>query len=141
MPGLPASVAMLCGPAGSVALAACKQRISDDGRLRYRGGQLPLAPGLAKRASALGARAIAALPPTKGYVGIDLVLGREADGSEDFVIEVNPRLTTSYVGLRAAAGVNLAEAMRRVADGEPVDVPFSDKPLEFDADGNVSFLA
>ena len=54
MPGLPASVAMLCGPAGRIRLMPCKQRISDDGRLRYLGGELPLAAGLAERARSLG---------------------------------------------------------------------------------------
>ena len=53
MPGLAASVAVLCGPAGRIALVPCKQRISDDGRLRYLGGELPLAAGLAERATAL----------------------------------------------------------------------------------------
>jgi tyramine---L-glutamate ligase len=139
-PGLAASVALLCGPAGRVPLVPCKQRISEDGRLRYLGGQLPLAAGLAERAIALAERAVAALPTTNGYVGVDLVLGRDPKGSEDFVIEVNPRLTTSYVGLRAATQTNLAEAMWRVARGEPVEIDFAIQPLEFDCEGNVSFL-
>ena len=108
IPGLAASVAFLCGPKGREPLPPCKQRISSDGRLRYLGGELPLAAGLAERAKTLGDQALAALPQTAGYVGIDLVLGRDPNGSEDFVIEVNPRLTTSYVGLRAAAQSNLA---------------------------------
>ena len=83
VPGLAASVAVLCGPAGDVPLAPCKQRISDDGRLRYLGGELPLAAGLAERATALAERAVAALPATVGYVGVDLVLGRDPHGSED----------------------------------------------------------
>lgn len=141
VPGQPASVALLCGPTGRVPLAPCKQRISNDGRMRYFGGELPLAPGLAERAAALGERAVAALPPTRGFVGVDLVLGREPDGAEDYVIEVNPRLTTSYVGLRAAANTNLAEAMYRIALGNETQVSFSGRPLEFDVDGNVSFLA
>ena len=138
-PGLAASVALLSGPAGRVPLVPCKQRLSEDGRLRYLGGALPLAAGLAERAVALAERALAALPATSGYVGVDLVLGRDPHGSEDFVIEVNPRLTTSYVGLRVATETNLAEAMWRVAQGEPVQIDFSSRPLEFDGDGNVSF--
>ena len=55
-PGLPASVAMLCGPGGRLPLLACKQRISEDGRLRYLGGELPLAAGLAERAQSLAER-------------------------------------------------------------------------------------
>ncbi len=105
----------------------CKQRISDDGRLRYLGGELPLAAGLAERARSLAERALAAMPAAVGYVGVDLVLGREPDGSEDVVIEINPRLTTSYVGLRAAARINLAEAMWRLAQGEMQSVEFADR--------------
>jgi predicted ATP-grasp superfamily ATP-dependent carboligase len=140
VPGLPASVAMLCGPKGCVALAPCRQRISDDGRLRYLGGELPLAVGLAERAQALAERAVAATPPAVGYVGVDLILGREPDGSEDAVIEINPRLTTSYVGLRAAAKSNLAEAMWHAGSGDLRPIAFVDRPIEFDADGNVSFM-
>jgi predicted ATP-grasp superfamily ATP-dependent carboligase len=140
MPGMAASVAVLCGPAGRVVLAPCKQRISEDGRLRYLGGELPLTAGLAERATALAERAIAAMPPATGYVGVDLVLGREPDGSEDAVIEVNPRLTTSYVGLRAAATSNLADAMCRVAQGDNQPVEFSGRAIEFDPSGNVSYL-
>jgi predicted ATP-grasp superfamily ATP-dependent carboligase len=140
VPGLPASVAMLCGPNGSVPLAPCKQRISEDGRLRYLGGELPISSGLARRATALAERAIAALPAAVGCVGVDVVLGRDPHGSEDAVIEVNPRLTTSYVGLRAAAQTNLAEAMLRIGQGESASVTFNERPIEFDPAGNVSFM-
>ena len=124
-----------------MSLSPCKQRISDDGRLRYMGGELPLAGGLAERARALAERALAAMPPAIGYVGVDLVLGRAPDGSEDVVIEINPRLTTSYVGLRAAAKSNLAKAMWSVAQGETQQVEFADRPIEFDSSGNVSYHA
>jgi predicted ATP-grasp superfamily ATP-dependent carboligase len=140
MPGLPASVAVLCGPGGRVSLAPCKQRISEDGRLRYQGGELPLAPGLAERATALAERALSALPSTIGYVGVDIVLGRNPNGDEDAVIEVNPRLTTSYVGLRAASLQNLAKAMMLVNAGNAWKVDFSNRPIEFDPSGNASFM-
>jgi tyramine---L-glutamate ligase len=138
--GQPASVAILCGPNGNTALTPCKQRISDDGRLRYLGGDLPLAVGLAARAQSLAERALAAMPSAVGYVGVDLVLGRDPDGSADFVIEINPRLTTSYVGLRAATASNLAIAMSGIARGEMMAVDFSDRPIEFDTNGNVSYM-
>jgi predicted ATP-grasp superfamily ATP-dependent carboligase len=140
IPGLAASMACLCGPGGRVALAACEQRISDDGRMRYLGGELPLAEGLNQRATELANRALAALPPTTGFVGVDIVLGREPDGSQDVLIEVNPRLTTSYVGLRAAARTNLAEAMWIAAHGDVPRVEFYPRRIEFDVRGNVSYL-
>jgi tyramine---L-glutamate ligase len=140
MPGLAASAAALCGPAGRMSLAPCKQRISDDSRLRYLGGELPLAAGLAERATKLAERALDALPPAAGYVGVDLVLGREPDGRADYVIEINPRFTTSYVGLRAAADTNLAYAMLQIAAGQLRPISFLDRPIEFDPAGNVSFM-
>jgi predicted ATP-grasp superfamily ATP-dependent carboligase len=140
LPGMAASVAVLCGPNGRTPLVPCKQRISEDGRLRYLGGELPLSAGLAERASMLAEQAVAAMPAAVGYVGVDLVLGREPDGSEDAVIEVNPRLTTSYIGIRTAATGNLAEAMLRIAQSEDTSIGFSNRAVEFDASGNVSFL-
>ena len=136
-PGVPASVAFLCGPTDRVALPPCLQRLSNDGRFRYLGGAAPLADELARRATAIARRAVASLPEPFGYLGVDLDLGDDPDGHDDVVIEVNPRLTTSYVGLRALAVENLAEAMLAVASGKPPRLSFSDRPLEFDADGTV----
>ncbi len=72
-----------------------------------------------------------------GYLGVDLILGDHDDGSRDFVIEINPRLTTSYVGLRAASRSNLAQAMLDVAGGRLPTLSFHNEPIEFDADGTV----
>jgi predicted ATP-grasp superfamily ATP-dependent carboligase len=140
IPGMAASVAFLCGPGCPIALPPCSQRISDDGRMRYLGGETPLSAGLAERAILLASRALAALPSTSGYVGVDIVLSREPDGSRDAVIEVNPRLTTSYVGLRAAVRTNLAQAMWATARGDELHIELSGHRLEFDSQGNVSFL-
>ena len=115
------------------------QRLSGDGRFSYLGGEIPLPDGLALRAVSLGRRAIDAVPGLMGYVGVDLVLGDATDGSGDFAIEINPRLTTSYVGLRSLADFNLAEAMLRIADNEPPP-PMAWKPgrVRFTPDGTVS---
>ncbi len=139
VPGQAASVAFLCGPAGNVPLIPAFQNLSDDGRFQYRGGELPIPPALAERAVRLAQRAVDCVPGLLGYVGVDLVLGDAADGSQDFAIEINPRLTTSYVGLRALADFNLAEAMLQAAIGE-LRVPLRWKPgrVRFDPDGAVA---
>jgi predicted ATP-grasp superfamily ATP-dependent carboligase len=141
IPGLAASVALLCGPAGPTPLVPCKQRLSHDGRFRYLGGELPLASGLAERAALLADRAVAAMPKASGYVGVDLVLGRDPNGSEDTVIEINPRLTTSYAGIRASAAGNLAELMLCAVSGQKPLVSFDCRLLEFDQEGHVSLMA
>lgn len=139
VPGLAVSVAVLGGPQGLFPLPACRQYISDDGRLRYLGGSLPIAPGLARRATELSVATLRAMPSHVGIVGVDLVLGGDPDGLEDAVIEVNPRLTTSYVGLRAASKVNLAGQMLGIASGFSSELIFDARPLEFDTTGTVSY--
>lgn len=139
VPGIAASCAVLTGPKGATPLPPCRQRLSTDGRLRYLGGSTPLARGLAERAEQLALRALDALPPTQGYVGVDLVLGAAPDGSGDRVIEINPRLTTSYTGLRFAVKPNLALAMLAAARGEGSSIEVDDRPLEFGVDGAVSY--
>lgn len=139
MPGLAASVAVLCGPAGQVILPACRQRLSDDGTFRYLGGRLPLPAPLDRRAAEHAKSVLDAFPPAIGYVGIDLVLGGAEDGSRDAVIEVNPRLTTSYVGLRKSLGVNLAELMVQLAAGSHTEWEWNPRAVVFTADGDVHF--
>jgi predicted ATP-grasp superfamily ATP-dependent carboligase len=118
VPGLPASVAFLIGRNASVALTPTAQDLSSDGQLRYCGGFLPLPPPLAERALQLTQSAIRCVPGLSGFVGVDVVLGGAADASEDYIIEINPRLTTSYIGLRVLAKVNLANALLQIALGE-----------------------
>lgn len=136
-PGTPASVAVLCGPSCRLPLAACGQNLSNDGQFRYLGGTVPLPPPLGSRAVTLAKRAVAALRDPTGYLGIDLILGAAADGSEDVVIEVNPRLTTSYIGLRAATDANLAGLMLTIAAGGYATATFRDRPMGFGVNGVV----
>ncbi len=136
-PGIASSVAFLCGPEHRVPLAACRQHLTDDGRFGYLGGSLLWETEFAERATTLAERALTALPQALGYVGVDLVLGEAEDGSQDVVIEINPRLTTSYVGLRAMTHDNLAAAMLENAAGRKVVPHFRLDPLEFSANGAV----
>jgi predicted ATP-grasp superfamily ATP-dependent carboligase len=136
-PGQPASVAFLCGPAGNTSLTPCRQQLGGDSGFEYQGGSLPLDPLLAERASRLARRAIVCLPGSLGFVGVDLILGSARDGSRDYVIEINPRLTTSYLGLRAVARQNLAGALLNVAAGRDVPLEFNSEPVDFTAAGTV----
>lgn len=139
--GTPVSVSAIgvCGGA-PLLLPACRQRLTSDGRLVYLGGETPLPPGLNERAHLLARQALAACPELVGYAGIDLVLGDAPDGSRDVVIEINPRLTTSFVGLRAASrGSTLVGAMMQGAAGETPSLSFDSRPLAFDADGTVYY--
>jgi predicted ATP-grasp superfamily ATP-dependent carboligase len=138
--GMAASVAVLCGPRQILPLPACRQRLTDDGRFGYLGGEAPLPGMLALRAQRLALAAVNALPATLGYVGVDLVLGASPEGRNDVVIEVNPRLTTSYVGLRHLTTSNLAVAMLAIAEGQPTELSWAGHTVQFEADGRVAIL-
>jgi hypothetical protein len=138
IPGLPASLAFLTGPSQIIPLLPGEQLLSNDGTFRYLGGRVPLPPHLAERAIALATAAIRCLPGPLGYLGVDLVLGEAADGRADFVIEINPRLTTSYIGLRALTHDNLADLMLRLGAGVPVPaVTWQPRRIHFTPDGRI----
>jgi predicted ATP-grasp superfamily ATP-dependent carboligase len=129
-------VAFLIGPAGLQALQPATQLLSENGRFQFQGGTLPLEHDLAQRAVRLGSQAVRTVEGMFGYVGVDLVLG--ADGEGDHVIEINPRFTTSYVGLRALAKDNLMEALLRIATGAaPNELAWRPGPVRFWPDGRV----
>ena len=135
-PGMAASVALLCGPRGIVPLVPCRQHLSDDGRFTYLGGSLPLSPPLAARATRLGVAAVRTLSSPLGYIGVDVVLGDDPAGTQDSVIEINPRLTTSYVGLREASRTNLAAGILAVADGRAWEPRWHEKSIAFAVNGD-----
>lgn len=139
VPGFAASVAFLIGPSQTVPLVPCEQLLSADGRFSYLGGRLPIAPDLAKRTIRIASAAVGCVPELLGYVGVDVVLGNDG---RDWAIEINPRLTTSYVGLRALARFNLAEAMLAVVRQlPPPEMSWHDRWIEFTPDGRVSDVA
>jgi predicted ATP-grasp superfamily ATP-dependent carboligase len=136
--GRPASVAVLCGSGGHTPLPPCWQHLSQDGRFTYLGGELIVEADLRDRATRLALRALAAMPAARGYVGVDLILGTAPDGREDRVLEINPRLTTSYVGLRAAVEQNLAAAMLSATAGATPEITVKAPSVRFTAGGIVT---
>jgi predicted ATP-grasp superfamily ATP-dependent carboligase len=113
--GVACSLSMLCRN-GIAWLLSCNRQLvdSDAGRFVYQGSVIN---GMLKcwTEFEMLARDIAqASPELTGYVGVDLMV--MADGNRLLleVLEINPRLTTSYVGLRQATGVNVATQTLRL---------------------------
>ncbi len=63
--------------------------------------QFLLIIGINKNVFSIAERVVEAFPGLKGYIGIDFVLTEH----KAFIVDVNPRLTTSYVGLREISGL------------------------------------
>jgi predicted ATP-grasp superfamily ATP-dependent carboligase len=105
--GQAASVSLLVADGRSIALSLNGQRMRAGARFAYDGGVASLHHPRSAEARELARKAVALVPGLCGYVGVDLVLGEETC----WLIEINPRLTTSYVGLRRVIGLNMAAAV------------------------------
>ena len=114
MDGQPISIAVVVDGAAQTVLPAVEQFV-DQQDCVYAGGRGPLDDDAQRRATALAAAALAAVPPARGFVGLDLILGHQP--SQDCVIEINPRLTTSYVGLRKMSTGNVAARLLGLETG------------------------
>ncbi len=75
-----------------------------------------------------------ALPELWGYVGIDLIETPE----RPLVLEINPRLTTSFVGINAALGINVAENILQLLKGKPNIKPVCNQPITITVNTNDS---
>ncbi len=126
-PGRPVGVSCLLGPGGVLPVAAVTQQFSAGPTPAYLGAEPLASPAERARARRLAVRAIDALLGREGggvaagWVGVDMILGDAADGVADRVLEVNPRVTTSFVGLAAAAAASLVRALVAAAEGGHVD--------------------
>ena len=79
-----------------------------DHQFVYHGGSLPLPLDFEYRALILAQKTLRDFDGLNGWVGVDLILGPDTKGLEDYVFEINPRLTTSYLGARHHLLINPA---------------------------------
>jgi tyramine---L-glutamate ligase len=139
--GIAASVLVISGREGVAPLRACAQHLSPSGDYAYIGGSLPLAAPLEARARRLALAAVEAIPGLAGFAGVDMILDAATDrgrAPRDVIVEVNSRLTTSYVGLRAQARTNLASVWLAAILGKRLpSIVWRPGETRFLADGTV----
>ena len=137
--GTPASVSLISNGRRAVALCVNAQSVRASRPFSYHGGCTPLVHSLASRAIDVAVRACAAVGGLRGWVGVDLVLTE----SEAVVIEVNPRLTTAYLGVRSAVrgtagdGANLAALAIAACAGSLPAPPRLRRHVRFTAAGRI----
>lgn len=107
LPGNHASASLLIAGDRVVPLSLNGQDIRAGRPFGYYGGCVPLAHRGRDQALAVAQAAAAAIPGLQGFAGVDLVL----HGDRAWAVEINPRLTTAYVGLRRVVPLNLAQAI------------------------------
>lgn len=104
--GEPISLSVLAGQERVTLLSVNRQRIElRDGVFSFVGSVVNAIADSRGEYARLAERTLAAIPGLWGCIGIDLLI----TPSGPVVLEVNPRLTTSYAGLHEALGVNPAQ--------------------------------
>lgn len=121
IPGSALSLCVLCREGTAHLLSCNKQRVVvRAGQFHFLGSVVNALTDEDGVFAELASRVAAAIPGLWGYVGIDLV----QSGFQRLVMDVNPRLTTSYVGLRHALGCNPAAlVLDLLDDSKPLRLP------------------
>ena len=131
IPGSALSLCVLCHK-GTAELLSCNDQrvVVQDGQFYFRGSVINALMDGDGVFAELARRIAAAIPGLWGYIGIDLV----QSGSRQIVMEVNPRLTTSYAGLHKALGCNPASlVLSLLEDTKPLRLPkFTPQRIEID---------
>ena len=102
---------------------------------------MPCETRLACALKSVAERVAAALGGFSGYLGLDIVVDDEGQASKDdaspvaHVIEINPRLCTSYVGYRALCASNLAGTLWQLPQSNVLH--WKDRSLTFDTRGDI----
>ncbi|MCA9094033.1 MAG: ATP-grasp domain-containing protein, partial [Planctomycetaceae bacterium] len=117
------------------------QILSNSEHFEYLGGLFPRQHPLLSEQRRLDIRNLAvaacrAIPGLQGYVGVDLILPHEGN-SRVLVCEINPRLTTSYLGYRTLSRTNLASQWFEYS---PQSIEFDSRPLRFTCEGAIELL-
>ncbi len=109
VPGEALSLSLLCAEGQAQLLSVNRQQVvARNGQFGFHGVTVNARADQGGRYADLAGRVAAAIPELWGYVGVDLI---EAAGGHPVVVEVNPRPTVSYAGLRAALDCNPAERL------------------------------
>ncbi len=115
-----ASFCMLCKNGKAYLLSCNCQHVQIDGQeFSYHGGVMNGMDEHREAFNRLAQKVAQALPSLAGYVGVDLIVYK----GEYFVLEVNPRLTTSYVALHQACGCNPAQMLLDLLYNETFTMP------------------
>ncbi|MDO8962813.1 MAG: ATP-grasp domain-containing protein [Methylophilus sp.] len=136
--GVPASISVLGLKDEAIVLSCNLQSIRlHHGQFSYIGGVINGACEYWAQLSELANQVKSVLPGLVGYFGMDVLLNTDSKGSVS-IVEINPRLTTSYVYLHEAIGCNPAHLVMNAMLGRTVDVSTIKRNLvEFNVENKV----
>ncbi|MGB8309042.1 MAG: ATP-grasp domain-containing protein [Methanoregula sp.] len=108
--------------------------LNADGTFTYSGGETPVHPQREQEITETAVKA-AAILGCQGYCGVDVVVGDRV-----FVVDVNPRITTSLVGIAACMNEEIAALLVGASQGNIPDKVTYRSRVRFDRSGTVTPL-
>ncbi|WP_437190773.1 ATP-grasp domain-containing protein [Planctomicrobium sp. SH527] len=98
---------IISGPDDVLILPVGAQKFSPENQFAYVGGQIPIQLKNIEAIEALVRKVVALIPGLYGWTGFDIMIPDDSP-TDPLVVDINPRLTTSYIGYRALSDTNLA---------------------------------
>lgn len=134
--GIDISVSLLSDGKKAVPISLNKQFVElKDDKGTYLGGKIPFESKYKDEAFEIATCAVESIDGLKGFLGVDLLINSdEKDVYSVYLLEINSRFTTPYVGLKQIAGFNIADSIIKLIDGE-LDI----NELDISLDGEVEF--
>jgi len=106
--------------------------IGTDGAIQYLGGETPVHPAREQEIIDTAVRAINVLG-CQGYCGVDVVVSDKV-----YVVDVNPRITTSIVGIVSCMEEEIAHLLVAASKGEGPNTVHLTGRVMFDTHGKVT---
>lgn len=101
----------------------------------YIGGRLPFESKYKEECFEIAVKAVEAIEGLKGFVGVDLLINSdENDVYSVYLLEINSRFTTPYVGLSKISDINIGKTIVDLIDGE-----INIEDIDISLDGEVEF--
>lgn len=116
-------------------LPVARQKISDEGFFHYEGGEIPYKGPGAEEMKSVVEKIMNRYPDLGGYIGFDFILP-DNDQHNPVLMEVNPRLTTSFIGYSELTDVSI---LSKILDNQSIVKPidWKDVPVSFLASGEL----
>jgi predicted ATP-grasp superfamily ATP-dependent carboligase len=131
------SVSLISDGSKAIPISLNKQYIElNDDDAVYLGGKLPYESKFKEELFDISKKAVEAIDGIKGFVGVDLIINAdEKDVYSVYLLEINSRFTTPFVGLRKVSNFNICKTIVDLID-EKIDID----DLDVSLDGEVEFI-
>ena len=120
--GEAASFSMLCRN-GKAWLLSCNQQhiVNDGSQFKLSGVTVNGMSAYWQKFETIARKIARMLPDALGYIGVDLIV--DTANNKIYVLEINPRLTTSYLGLHDALNYNPAKLILDCVLNDKFEMP------------------